>query len=345
MKYAVAVAETGSINKAADRLFVGQSNLSRAIKELENSLGVAIFERSAHGMELTPEGGVFLRYAKAILQQVDEVEHMFTEGSAKKKHFSISVPRSSYISEAFARFSCELSADEEFEVFYKETNAMRTLKNVLQDDYKLGILRYAENYDRYYKELVEEKGLRCELVAEFRYALLMSKDCPLAQQESITYEDLKNYIRVAYADPYVPSLPASEVRREELPDDINRRIYVFERASRFELLSRNPQAFMWVSPVSRNCWRGIRWYIVPVWIAAAGIRMCSSTGRTTHYLHWISSSSRSLLLPSGSFRIIGISKGPPALIAGRYLMYKVIERKASAVTGAFCIQFSPAVYR
>ena len=75
MKYAVAVAETGSINKAADRLFVGQSNLSRAIKELENSLGVAIFERSAHGMELTPEGGVFLRYAKAILQQVDEVEH------------------------------------------------------------------------------------------------------------------------------------------------------------------------------------------------------------------------------------------------------------------------------
>jgi len=92
-----------------------------------------------------------------------------------KKHFSISVPRSSYISEAFARFSCELSADEEFEVFYKETNAMRTLKNVLQDDYKLGILRYAENYDRYYKELVEEKGLRCELVAEFRYALHQSQ--------------------------------------------------------------------------------------------------------------------------------------------------------------------------
>ena len=220
MKYAVAVAETGSINKAAKKLFVGQPNLSRAIKDLENNLGVAIFERSARGMELTPEGGVFLRYAKAILQQVDEVEHMFTEGSAKKKHFSISVPRSSYISEAFARFSCELPADEEFEIFYKETNAMRTLKNVLQDDFKLGILRYAENYDRYYKELMEEKGLQCELVAEFRYALLMSRDCPLAQQESIPYEDLKDYIRVAYADPYVPSLPASEVRREELPEGV-----------------------------------------------------------------------------------------------------------------------------
>ena len=68
-------------------MFVGQPNLSRAIKELEGSLGVSIFERSAHGMELTPEGGVFLRYAKAILEQVDEVEHMFTKGSAQKEAF------------------------------------------------------------------------------------------------------------------------------------------------------------------------------------------------------------------------------------------------------------------
>ena len=56
MKYAVEVAETGSINKAAEKLYVGQPNLSRAIKELENSLGISIFERSAKGMILTPDG-------------------------------------------------------------------------------------------------------------------------------------------------------------------------------------------------------------------------------------------------------------------------------------------------
>ena len=252
LRYALEVNRTHSITKAAQNLYMGQPNLSRAIKELENNLGITIFNRTTKGISITPEGEEFLVYARRVLGEVEEMEALFRDNRKSQVKFSISVPRASYISEAFARFSCELSADEEFEVFYKETNAMRTLKNVLQDDYKLGILRYAENYDRYYKELVEEKGLRCELVAEFRYALLMSKDCPLAQQESITYEDLKNYIRVAYADPYVPSLPASEVRREELPDDINRRIYVFERASRFELLSRNPQAFMWVSPVSQE---------------------------------------------------------------------------------------------
>ena len=61
MKYAVEIADKKSINKAAETLFVGQSALSRAVKELESSLGVTIFQRSTKGMEPTPEGEVFLR--------------------------------------------------------------------------------------------------------------------------------------------------------------------------------------------------------------------------------------------------------------------------------------------
>ena len=69
MKYVVEVADIGSVNKAAEKLYVGQSNLSRAIKELESNLGVAIFDRSAKGMALTPEGEIFVRYARDILEQ------------------------------------------------------------------------------------------------------------------------------------------------------------------------------------------------------------------------------------------------------------------------------------
>ena len=54
MKYAVVIAEKKSINRAAEVLFVGQSALSRSVKELESSLGVTLFERSAKGMFLTP---------------------------------------------------------------------------------------------------------------------------------------------------------------------------------------------------------------------------------------------------------------------------------------------------
>lgn len=252
IKYAVEVANEGSINKAAEKLYVGQPNLSRAIKELEASLGVKIFERSAKGMGLTSDGETFIRYAKTILRQVDEVESIFNGSGSVKKRFSISVPRASYISDAFARFSHSLTNEAEAEIIYKETNSLRAIKNILHEDYKLGIIRYAENYDKYFKTMLDEKDMQYEMITEFSYVLAMSRDNPLASSEKITFDALKDYIEIAHADPYVPSLPLSQVRKEELPDNIGRRIFVFERASQFELLSENPETFMWVSPIPQK---------------------------------------------------------------------------------------------
>ena len=158
LKYAVEVARCGSINKAAEALYMNQPNLSRAIKDLENSLGITIFGRTAKGMYVTPEGEEFLGYARKILRQIDEVESIYKAGVPIKQRFSISVPRASYISEAFAQFSKSLT-NEPAELFYKETNARRVITNILKADYHLGILRYASNYDKYFKEMLTEKGL------------------------------------------------------------------------------------------------------------------------------------------------------------------------------------------
>ena len=252
MKYALEVAKCGSINKAAEVLLMNQPNLSRAIKELEASIGVQIFERSTKGMILTPEGEAFLSRADKILKQVDEAENMFKNSYANKKRFSVSVPRASYIAEAFSDFSIALNNEPSVEIYYKETNSARTIKNITEGDFKLGIIRYAEHFDKYYKEMLEEKGISYELVTQFHYILAMSAESPLARLEKITYDDLKKYTEIAHADPFVPSLPFAEVKREELPDNINRRIYVFERASQFELLSKNKETFMWVSPIPKK---------------------------------------------------------------------------------------------
>ena len=248
MKYAAEVARAGSLNKAAERLYVALPNVSRSIKELEADLGITIFDRSARGMTLTPEGEEFIGYAKGILRQIEQVERLYKDGVPGKQKFSISVPRACYISDAFAQFSKSLT-DAPTEIVYKETNSKRTIENILEHDYKLGIIRYAENYDKYFKAMLEEKGLTCELVTEFSYVLIMSRDCPLAQKENITFDDLSGYMESAHADPYVPSLPMAKVLKEEHPDNIERRIFIFERASQIELLCENPQTFMWVSPV------------------------------------------------------------------------------------------------
>ena len=247
MKYAVEVAKVGSLNKASETLLVATPNISRSIKELEGDLGINIFERTAKGVTLTPEGEEFINYAKELLNQIDQVENFYKKGISKKQKFSISVPRACYISDAFSEFSKHIS-DDPAEIFYKETNSQRTIKNILNHDYKLGIIRYAANYDKYFKTMLEEKGLTYEMITEFSYSLIMSKDSALAQKEVITFDDLKGLIEIAHADPYVPSMPLSKVVKEELPDIIDRRIFIFERASQFELLHKNPETFMWVSP-------------------------------------------------------------------------------------------------
>lgn len=251
MKHALEVAKAGSLSKASETLLIAAPNISRSIKELEADLGITIFDRTQNGMKLTPEGEEFINFAKGILGRIDEVEKFYKAGSPKKQTFSISVPRACYISEAFAEFSKSLTKDAA-EVFYKETNSQRTIRNMVEHDYKLGIIRYAENYDKYFKTMLEEKGFQYELVTEFTYSLIMSADNPLANKPEITFDDLADYIEIAHADPYVPSMPLSKVVKEELPDNVDRRIFIFERASQFDLLSINPETFMWVSPAPKN---------------------------------------------------------------------------------------------
>ena len=263
MKYAVEVARLGSLGKASETLMIAQPNISRSIKELEADLGITIFSRPGKGMVLTPDGEEFLGYAQDILNRIDRMEQSYRDGSRKKRKFSISVPRACYISAALAEFSKHLGSAD-VEIYYKETNSKKTIYKILTGEYKLGIIRYSESHDKYFKTMLEEKALSYEVVAEFSYVLIMNRDNPLARKEKITYDDLSPYIEIAHADPYVPSLSMSKVFREELPDNIGRRIFVFERASQFDLLSENPETFMWISPapqkvldryglVQRNC--------------------------------------------------------------------------------------------
>ena len=253
LKYVVCIAENGSINKAAEELHVAQPNLSRVVREMEAELGIRFFRRSSRGMMLTPDGELFVSQAHKILEQVDEIESLYKEKKAGKQRFSVSAPRASYISDAFAAFSRTLGKDEA-EIFYQETNALQAVKNILEVGYNLGIIRYAAGYDRYFRQMLEEKGLTGEIVAEFKYVLVMREDSPLAELDSIHFSDLQDFIQIAHADPYVPSLPLSAVKNEELPQ-MPRRIFVFERGSQFDLLTQNPETFMWVSPLPERLLR------------------------------------------------------------------------------------------
>jgi DNA-binding transcriptional LysR family regulator len=249
MKYAVEVANTRSISKAAENLYTSQPNLSRAIKTLESDLKIKIFKRSSKGLEITIDGEEFLLYAKNALSQIKKIESIYENRAEKKLRLSVCVPRASYFSYAFADFAKELDSTSSAEIIYKETNSMRSILNVVKEEYDLGIVRYQSTFEKYFLTLFEEKKLNFELLNEFSYVMAISKNNPLATKEKIVAEDLANYIEITHGDPYVPSLPLIDVKRAELSEFSKQRIMVFERGVQFSLLEQVPNTFMWVSPI------------------------------------------------------------------------------------------------
>lgn len=78
MRSFVTIAEAGSMKRAASRLYLTQSAISMQIKRMETSLGTNVFDRSSHGMELTPKGEQLLHYARQILELNDDVWRKLT---------------------------------------------------------------------------------------------------------------------------------------------------------------------------------------------------------------------------------------------------------------------------
>ena len=75
LTYVVEISKCGSINKAAHKLFLSQSGISTAVRELEEELGIKFFVRSNRGVEFTPEGKEFLSYAVSLLEQKRGLVH------------------------------------------------------------------------------------------------------------------------------------------------------------------------------------------------------------------------------------------------------------------------------
>lgn len=249
LKYAVEVEKAGSISKAAENLFIAQPHLSKAIRELENSLGAAVFNRTSRGVVPTNKGREFLRYAKSILTQIEEMEALYRPADAATQRFDICVPRASYISFAFTEFVKALDHEKDIDVNYRETNSMRAIREVTDGTNNLAIIRYEAFHEPYFLNALEERDLQYEPVWEFEYLALMSAEHPLAKEGVIDFSQLCQYMELVHGDISVPALPISEARQLAQMPERRKKIAVYERGSQFELLIRIPSTYIWASPM------------------------------------------------------------------------------------------------
>lgn len=252
LKYVVEVGRVQSITKAAQNLYMGQPNLSKAIKELEKEIGITIFRRSAKGVVPTPKGKEFLGYAQGILSQIDELESLYKPRSENALELSIAMPRSANSAMIFAEFLSSRENPEHIDIHFEETGAINAVHLVAGGEMDLGIIRYQASQAGYFMKLIEQSGLESEVLGEFRMQLLMSEDHPLASEAEVQYHMLAGCTEIVHGDYPAPSLSFSQIRRGAGLEAPLKRITVYDRGSQYDLLRYVPGSFLWSAPVPQE---------------------------------------------------------------------------------------------
>lgn len=192
IKYALTIAEAGSMNKAAEQLFISQPSLSSSIKELEKETGISIFLRTSKGVVPTNEGADFLIYARQVYQQYDLLTQKYNAQGSIKRKFGVSSQHYSFAVKAFVE-TVKKYDTLNFEFAMRETRTMDVITDVGTLKSEIGIL-YMDSFNRrIIEKMLSDNDLDFFPLINCRAYVYMWKGHPLANEESVSLEQLRDY--------------------------------------------------------------------------------------------------------------------------------------------------------
>lgn len=191
LKYAITIADCGSMNEAAKQLFVSQPSLSETIKELENEIGLEIFLRSNRGIKITPEGEEFLGYARQVTEQFGLLQTKYIEKKTKEK-FSVSTQHYTFAVKAFVE-TVKQAGMEQYEFAIHETMTADVIDSVKNFKSEIGVLYQNDFNEKVLTKMIRENGLEfVELFQCDTYVYLWSGH-PLSGKKVISMSELDEY--------------------------------------------------------------------------------------------------------------------------------------------------------
>jgi len=191
LKYALTIADCGSMNEAAKQLFISQPSLSETMKELETEIGLDIFLRSNRGIVVTPEGEEFLGYARQVTEQFGLLQSKYIDKKVKEK-FSVSTQHYTFAVKAFVETVKQIGM-EQYEFAVHETTTISVIENVKNFKSEIGVLYENDFNEKVLNKMFKENGLEfVELFSCDTFVYLWSGH-PLAKQDVITMEELDEY--------------------------------------------------------------------------------------------------------------------------------------------------------
>ncbi|MBD5543363.1 MAG: LysR family transcriptional regulator [Lachnospiraceae bacterium] len=190
--YAVKIADTKSMNKAAAELFVSQPALSGAVRDLEDELHIELFIRTNRGIVVTTEGEEFLSYARQMVELNKMIGERYMEHKQAKKKFSVSMQHYSFAVEAFIQLCSQFSVGE-FELAVHETKTHEVIDNVRDYRSEIGVLYLNEFNEKAMQKIFSDNGLEFFPLFVCGVSVYLSKRHPLAGEETIGLDELKDY--------------------------------------------------------------------------------------------------------------------------------------------------------
>ena len=192
LKYAVTVAECGTISAAAEKLFISQPSLTTAIRELESEMGVTIFSWTNRGVIVSREGEEFLGYARQILSQAQLLQERFSGREQGEKRFAVSSQHFNFTVLAFSRLVQNFRGPR-YSFHFRETTTYEVLEDVSQLRSEVGILALNEDNERFLRRMFGKLGLEFTELKRVQAELFVSAEHPLAGRRFVTVEDVSPY--------------------------------------------------------------------------------------------------------------------------------------------------------
>ena len=192
LNYVITISECGSLNKAAEILYVAQPSLTGAVKELEKELGITIFNRSGRGVTLTNDGTEFLLYSRQVYAQYKELLEKYGKAGNLKKKFGVSTQHYSFAVKAFVEMVKTFDTSK-YEFAIRETKTKEVIDDVSTMRSEIGILYLSDFNRKALLKILSSQQLEFHSIIHCKPYVYLWKGHPLAKQKSITLPELQQY--------------------------------------------------------------------------------------------------------------------------------------------------------
>lgn len=234
LKYVLEIANSSSIREASTRLFVSQPALSASIRELEEEIGILIFERTNKGINLTEDGRDFVEYAKKAVGQFEVLEERYLSKDSDKEIFSVSTQHYNFAIKAFTAVIDKLQP-EKYVFSIHETKTKEVLDDVKNLKSEVGILSFSGSNEKVMRKLLKDFGLEFTPLMRRETYVYVWKNHKFAGKKENSIEDMRPYPCVAFDQSSDSNFYLSEEAMADYTFD--KTIKSSDRATTMEIIS------------------------------------------------------------------------------------------------------------